>query len=69
MYDITADGKIYTKHRNYTEFKVKNEKGTFTIKVPVVEMDMSQVMEELVVPILKAMGYADQSIDKWIVTL
>lgn len=50
--------------RDFTEITLKNENGTYTINVPQVEMHIGDMIQEIIVPVLRAAGYGDSSIEQ-----
>ena len=67
VYDITEEGRIvYPKIRDFTKIKVWDENGEYTIKVPAIKLNLETFIDHLIVPILKSVGYNDESIYKYV---
>ena len=64
--NINSNGIIFNAARDFTKITMKNENGDYTIKVPHIQMNIGDVVQELIIPILKAVGYGEKGIDRWI---
>ena len=64
--NINSNAIIFNAARDFTKITMNNENGDYTIKVPHIQMNIGDVVQELIIPILKAVGYGEKSIDRWI---
>lgn len=57
---------MYDEYRNFNKIKVWNENGEFTIKIPQINLSMDEMINDLIVPMLKSVGYAEANIKEYI---
>ena len=57
---------MYEELRKFTKMKVWDENGEYMLKVPDTAMSCGDFIQELVVPMLKVIGYSENSIKEWI---
>lgn len=50
--------------RTTTSIALANENGTYTVEVEQTEMEIGAVIDELLIPVLCAAGYHQQSVEK-----
>jgi len=49
-----------------TSLTIRNNYGVYTITTNAIDMDMIEILQELVVPALRACGYTDKTIHEFI---
>lgn len=51
---------------DYTEIKLINENGEYTIRVNRTEMDINTMIDQIIYPVLLAAGYSERTLDEYI---
>lgn len=49
--------------RDFTEVTIKDAYGDYTVRVPRVDMQITELMDHVIAPALKASGYTTESVD------
>lgn len=49
-----------------TELRLSNENGEYSIRLRIIEMNIQDVFENLVVPVLLAAGYSNDAINAYL---
>ena len=54
------------EERDYTSLTLENEDGIYTVKVQRTELSVGSVIDDLVMSVLLAAGYSENSIKKYL---
>jgi hypothetical protein len=54
-----------TQHKPYTEIKVVDDYGEYTIRINEIDLELHEMYEKLIRPVLLAQGYSKESIEEY----